>query len=279
MDLLCIDIESQFGAFNKAFSNTGGLLTYKVPPKTAIVGLLGAILGFDLPKTLKTFGGIKVGIEPLNNIETKTITYNCHYGGRPGRIVNIRQELLVEPKYRLYIEIEPGVDAKNKQLLQDINNLLQKTGVQEKAENIKEGLGLLFRNRISYYSLYMGKNDFPLRYSLRDIKTNKLQSSDMEKYYPTNCVIPRDGVSNPKITVIEEKFGRLKIKRSEPFSFFILSNVPVSHKIENQNREFTDFKDFLLKDRGKETKMEVVPNRNDDYSFYTDEEGNLIACF
>lgn len=274
MSLLCIDIESEFGAFNKPFSNTGGLLTFMIPPKTAIVGLLGATVGYGLRKTLETFRDTKVGVEPLKNIETKTITYNCHYGGRPGRIVNIKQELLVKPRYRLYIEIESRV--KDKKLIDHIKELLQKTGVQEEAKDAREGLELLFRNHISYYSLYMGKNDFPLRYSLRDITTSRLQPSDMKKYFPTNCVVPRDGVSNPKIAVIEEKFGRLKIKRSEPFSFFILSNVPLS---QTTDREFTEFKDFLLKDRSRKSVMEVVPKIKKDYSFYTDDNGNLIVCF
>lgn len=285
MSLLCIDIESEFGAFNKPFSNTGGLLTFMIPPKTAIIGLLGATVGYGLRKTLETFRDTKVGVEPLKNIETKTITYLCHYGygGHPDRErrgipVNIKQELIVRPQYRLYIEVEAGAEAKNKQLLRDINKLLLKTGVQEEAKDVREGLELLFRNHISYYSLYMGKNDFPLRYSLIDIKTNKRQPTDMEKYFPTNCAVPRDGVSNPKITVTEENFGGLKIKRkkSEPFSIFIISNVPFS---QTPDREFTEFKDLLLKDRSRETVMEVVPKRNDCYSFYTDEDGNLIVCF
>jgi|GEM_PF-5445292 len=274
MGLLCIDIGSQFGAFNKSFSNTGGLLTYMVPPKTAIIGLFGCIVGYGLQETLKAFGNIRIGIEPLNNIETKTITYNCHYGGRPGRMVNIKQEILIEPKYRLYMEIEPKF--KDKKLLDDINKLLQKSGVSEKAKDIRGGLELLFRNHISYYSLYMGKNDFPLRYSLRDVRTNELLSPDTENYLPTNCVVPRNAISNFKITAVEEKFERLKIKRSKPFSFFILSNVPTS---QNPDREFTGFKDFLLKDKSRETVMEVIPNRKNNYSFYTDEGENLIVCF
>lgn len=276
MSLLCIDIESEFGAFNKPFSNTGGLLTFMIPPKTAIIGLLGATVGYGLRKTLETFRDTKVGVEPLKDIETKTITYNCHYGGRPGRIVNIKQELLVKPRYRLYIEIVSNV--KDKKLIDDIKELLQKAGVHEEAKDVREGLELLFRNHISYYSLYMGKNDFPLRYSLRDITTNKLQPSDMEKYFPTKCVVPRDGVSNHKITVTEENFGGLRIERrkSRPFRIFILSNVPFS---QTSDREFTEFQNFLLKDRSIETVMEVMPNRKDEYSYYADVEGNLIVCF
>jgi len=271
--LICIDIESQFGAFNKPFSNTGGLLTYMVPPKTSIIGLLGAIVGYPLSETLERFKDIKIGIEPLKDIKTKTIIYNCHYGGRLGRWVNIRQEVLIEPRYRIYIEI--GSNFQDEKFLMHINKLLQDNRVTKKVKDVREGLELLLRNQISYYSLYMGKNDFPLKYYFRDIKTSKLSPSDLEKYFPTNCVIPTDVISDISISVKEQKFG---INRFVPRSFrvFILSDVPVSQK---KDREFIKFKNFLLKDMGRETYMRIMPKKKEEYSFYIDDKENLIVCF
>lgn len=271
--MLCIDIESEFGAFNKSFSNTGGLLTYKVPPKTAIVGLLGAIVGYDLPKTIDAFKDVKIGVIPLGKIETKTITYTSHYGGRKGRLVNIKQELLVRPKYRIYIHVE--YDIKNNEIMEHINTLLQSSGVSDKAENLNDGLELLLRNHISYFSLYMGKNDFPLRYQLRDIETQQLQPSDLKSPVTTECVVPRDGISKYKVFKINEKFGGLKIKRTEPFRVTIF-NMPV---LEKSNREFTDPKDFVLKEGDTDVTMEVLPKENSSYLLYKDDKGNLIICF
>jgi len=275
--LICIDIESQFGAFNKPFSNTGGLLTYMVPPKTAIIGLLGAIVGYTLPETLETFENIKIGIEPLKDIKTKMIIYNCHYGGRLGRWVNIRQEVLIEPKYRIYVEI--GSNFQNEKLLLRINRLLQDNRVTKKTKDVKEGLQLLLTNQISYYSLYMGKNDFPLRYSFIDIKTIKLRSSDLKKYFPTNCVVPTDAISDISINVRERKFGINRFV-SRPFRVLILSDVPVSQIVSQKaDREFIKFKNFLLRDMSIETDMKIIPKKKDEYSFYIDDKENLIVCF
>lgn len=274
MAILCIDIESEFGAFNKQFSNSGGLLTYMVPPKTAIIGFIGAILGYDLKTTLEKFSNVKVGVEPLRQIETKSITYNCHYGGRPGRLVNIQQELLIKPRYRIYLEIDSA--DKDERVVEDINNLLEKHGITEKVNNVYDGLGLLLKNHISYYSLYMGKNDFPLCYKLEDIKPKKVKLSEIKKYFTTNCLIPKDSNPNPKITQMVEKFGGIKINRPVPFSFFVISNVPVS---QNHKREFTRFKDFLLKDINSGAKMEILPQNKEDYAYYINEHDDIIVCF
>ena len=42
-----LDIWSNFGCFSKPFSTTGGILSYLIPPKTSIIGMIGAILGYD----------------------------------------------------------------------------------------------------------------------------------------------------------------------------------------------------------------------------------------
>jgi len=280
MEPLCLDIESEFGAFNKAFSNTGGLLTYLFPPKTAIVGMLGAIVGYEFKDTLKTFSDIRVGVEILKGIETKTITYVCHYGERPDREkkkipVNIHQELLINPKYRLYLDLESL--SENESLLSKVKTLLKQSDIKDSANDINGAFRILFQNQISYYSPYMGKNEFPLYYQLRDRKLKSLDSSDFNKYLPTNCVIPKpkDSVLNYKIESVSELAG-FKLKRSEPFSFFILSDVPTT---QNEKREFGNFKDFLLKDHSRKTVIEVEPKINNDYSFYKDGEGNLIVCF
>ncbi|PKP59879.1 MAG: hypothetical protein CVT89_00740 [Candidatus Altiarchaeales archaeon HGW-Altiarchaeales-2] len=280
MELLCLDIESEFGAFNKPFSNTGGLLTYLFPPKTAIIGMLGATIGYTFENTLKTFSNIKVCVEPLKSIETKIITYLCHYGygGHPeiekkGIPVNIRQEILINPKYRLYLDLESIHE--NEMLLSDINILLKKCKILNIAKDVNGGFKVLFQNKISYYSLYMGKNEFPLNYQLMNVKLKSLDKSDFNKYVPTNCVMPRDSVLNYKIASPFE-MGWLKLTHYEPFSFFILSDVPTT---QNTNREFSNFKDFLLKDHTRKTTMDVEPKLDDNYSFYKTEEGNLIVCF
>ena len=117
---LQILISSDFALFKKNDSNEFAL-TYNFPPKPQILGLLGAIIGLsgysknekkvDFYEKLKNF---KVAIVPLdeNNqpvIEPpkKTvITYNNYHGYgsmEEGGILQIREQVLIGPRYRIFI--------------------------------------------------------------------------------------------------------------------------------------------------------------------------------
>ena len=82
-----IDIWSSFGCFSKPDSTGGGRLTYLIPPKTAIIGIIGAILGYDFDKfeinknkikiyEIEELYDIKISIQPLFDLKTKRVTFN-----------------------------------------------------------------------------------------------------------------------------------------------------------------------------------------------------------
>jgi len=273
MVLLCIDIKSQFGAFNKPFSNTGGLLTYPFPPKTTVVGMLGAILGYDLEKTVDRLMDFKIGVQPLRSIDTETITYNCHYGGRKDRMVNIKQEIIITPDYRIFIEVYEN--SENDEFIQEIRELLQLNGIPTNIDSVGGGLDILFENNLSYFSLYMGKNEFPLTYQKVDKSFDKLNFEEVDKYMPTECVVPRGLNSNPKVGDVE-KIAGLEIKRPKPFNLFLVNDVPVK---QTPDRKFIEFRNFFLKNKGNNNVMMINPQEDDGCSFYRDESNTLIICF
>ena len=47
LNVIEFDIWSKFGCFSKPFSNSGGILTYFIPPKTSIMGMVGSVLGYS----------------------------------------------------------------------------------------------------------------------------------------------------------------------------------------------------------------------------------------
>lgn len=63
---LTFDISGDFGFFKK-FYTTSSPLTYEIPPKTALTGILGAILGLSYKQRYKLFE-CKFGIRILNPI-------------------------------------------------------------------------------------------------------------------------------------------------------------------------------------------------------------------
>ena len=47
LNVIEMDIWSSFGCFSKPFSTVGGVLSYLIPPKTSIIGMIGAVLGYE----------------------------------------------------------------------------------------------------------------------------------------------------------------------------------------------------------------------------------------
>ena len=152
-----IDIWSNFGCFSKPFSTTGGLLTYLIPPKTSIIGIIGSVLGYefdDFEKTsdnknkysIEELHDVKISLQPLFDLKTKRVTFNNVEGtANKPKIANIHQDVLVNPYYKLFISFPDS--------LSDVEETF--------IERIK--------SHQTVFSPYMGKNEFVLSYELCDI--------------------------------------------------------------------------------------------------------------
>lgn len=118
--ILVFDIEGEYGHFRK-FNTTTSPLTYSIPPRTAIIGMIGAILGIEREQGV---GQYKEGQEPLadllspqnaqiavqvlnpiqkvqmafNLLNTKTSFFNID------NRTQIEFELLKKPKFRVFLQ-------------------------------------------------------------------------------------------------------------------------------------------------------------------------------
>lgn len=146
-NILEFDIWSNFGSFNKPDSNQGGLLTYLIPPKTSIIGIVGAVLGYEYNDyglhedkrkifAIEKFNDIKISIQPLFPFKVKRVTFNNRVSST--RIINIKQDILIKPYYKIFVSFPKHLSSEAKLF----------------EENI--------RNNISFYNLYMGRNEFLL---------------------------------------------------------------------------------------------------------------------
>ncbi len=218
---------------------------------------------------------MQVGIQPLKGVKTERMVYTSHYGGRKGRIMNIKQELLIKPKYRIFLQMK-NVENGGK-ILKDIKGLLEHHGIEDDPKNLTEGLKLLLSNNISFYSLYMGRNAFPLEYKLQDEDLKEIDPTKVEAYLPTKVAIPKDSVSNYRLH--EKEGGWFELP--EPFYISLCNNVPVSYLLEEEGkgptREIEKFKDFILPP--PKGKFEVIPQGKPNYSYYIDTEGNFVVLF
>ena len=122
--VLAFDISAQYGHFKVIYATTSAL-TYPIPSKTAIYGLVGNIIGLSNKSNeyLKSFkeGKCWIAIQVLNPISTQRI--NINWSASPGAIKQ-RKPTLVEhlskPAYRVYFAHED--DALYQNLKEHLKN-------------------------------------------------------------------------------------------------------------------------------------------------------------
>lgn len=104
--VLAFDISARYGHFKVIYATTSAL-TYPIPSKTAIYGLVGCIIGLSNKDNgyLNSFeeGKCRIAIQVLNPVSTQRI--NINWSAAPGAIKQ-RKPTLVEhlsnPAYRIY---------------------------------------------------------------------------------------------------------------------------------------------------------------------------------
>ncbi len=113
--LLVFDIWGEYAHFRKPYTTTSPL-TYSIPSRTALTGIIGAILGIEKGRnnielnyencnlSLRVLNPIKKVIINQNLINTKIAEMMSRIKPKGGR-TQIRFETLKDVKYRIYVEI------------------------------------------------------------------------------------------------------------------------------------------------------------------------------
>ncbi|MDR2966967.1 MAG: CRISPR-associated protein Cas5 [Methanobacteriaceae archaeon] len=224
-NIIEMDIWSSFGCFTKPFSNTGGLLTYLIPPKTSIIGIIGAILGYEFNDfkqidennrkyKIEELYDIKIAIQPLFDLKTKRVTFNYGYGNEKG-LKNIKQDVLIEPYYKLYLSFPDSLEDKETLFLERI------------------------KNKFSIYSLYMGRNEFLLNYKyLQSLPfSNHILNINNQKVFFKNK--PR----------IYGSLNRKNVKKTKLSSEECLTSGEIYNHNRHQNiRNLKSFYEYIIKE-------------------------------
>ena len=109
--VLAFDVWGQYGHFRKIYTTTSPL-TYSIPPRTAVTGLIGAIIGLDKTEYIRHFTkkDAEIAIRLLNPVKKVTLSENLIDTKKAGRMMNvirqrtqIRIELLKDPRFRIYL--------------------------------------------------------------------------------------------------------------------------------------------------------------------------------
>ncbi|WGI17901.1 CRISPR-associated protein Cas5 [Methanonatronarchaeum sp. AMET-Sl] len=275
MELITLEIESRFGSFTKPTSTTGGLLTYKIPPKPTIKGIIGAISGFSFKETHKYFKNLKVGVKPISEIKTKTTTFNSHYGNPRGRMVNIKQEVLIEPHYQIFIDFSKI--RKNEKAIKKITKNFKET-FNSPPNSLYEAINKICQAKKTYYFPYMGRNNFPLEFNSLNIDLERIDKPINEEM-KTNSVIPKEICSDFRIQEIQKETGDFGLNLSLPqnLKIHILKDLPIDQKI---NREYSELKDFILAPPSENIELNIKPKQPQKrYNFLKTPKNKLITLY
>ncbi len=234
-EILIFEISSEYGHFRK-YNTTTSPLTYSIPTRTAIAGVLGAILGMErevadgiypegaIPVqeffskansdiAIQIINPVKKENVAMNLINTKKSFYDLTKAGR----TQIEFELLKNVRYRVYFGL------KNNEAT--FNELTRRI----KAKN-------------HYFSPYLGLAQFTATIDFVDLKQAKLIENTRKQFVEINTAV-----------------NLSKIKEEQPIDFdysalYSANNMPIEM---NRNREVQEYSEVLIEKNGLPVKAKV----------------------
>lgn len=186
MKVLAFDIWGDYAHFRKYFT-TSSPLTYAVPPKTAVYGMISAVLGIDKNKYLEKFSKAQCDIAisivnpikksriPMNYIDTKSSIDMSKIKNR----TQVNLEVLKDVKYRIYVA------HRDEKLYRDLKESLE--------------------NNKSVYTLSLGLSEFIANYKY--VGEYEVQKNESDAIQEINSVVPYSQKNN-----MEFKEGREYLK-------------------------------------------------------------------
>jgi len=219
--LISFTIKSDFGMFKKPDINDKIFITYNIIPKTYILGILGAIMGYGgyaQPKTIKEdqifadfyelLKDIRVAIAPSSAnggiYKKEFIIFN---NTTNGDIANITEQTLINPAYKIYLEL----DSDNNEHIKLIENLKN-----EKAEFLP----------------YMGKNEFSLCWDSCKEYENYTPIETQKEKFQIKTIIPKDETFKLKNSGYKERTTNY---------FYLFERLPIGWNEEPIQYKYQDF--------------------------------------
>lgn len=229
--LVSFTIQADFGMFKKPDINDKIFITYNVIPKTYVLGMLGAILGYggyaqtskkgEMPEFYTKLHDIKIAIAPTSDMggifKKEFILFNNTVNGSTS---NITEQTLVNPSYRIYLELDCS-----------------------KFDHKK--LYISLKNNKAKYLPYMGKNEFSLWWS--DFHEHQIFEEWVnQKNFEVTTLIPKSSTFVLKNSGYKERttnyfylFERLPIGWSESPRQYLYQEFLYTNAVFKSTDSFT----------------------------------------
>ncbi len=215
--LISFTIKSDFGMFKKPDINDKIFISYNMIHKPYLLGILGAIIGYDghnqnkdkstMPEYYQKLKDIRVAISPSSEnggiFKKEFIIFN---NTTNGSIANITEQTLVNPAYRIYLEL----DDKNKEHIKLIDSL---------------------KNNKAIYPPYMGKNEFSLWWDNFKEHTN-FEEIDSKEKFEVKTIIKKDEHFVLKNSGFKERTTNY---------FYLFERLPIGFDEKLKQYQYHDF--------------------------------------
>ena len=215
--LISFTIKAEFGFFKKPDINDKIFISYNMIHKPLLLGILGAIMGYDgyaqskdttqFPEYYQKLKDIRMAIAPSSEnggiFKKEFILFN---NTTNGQTANITEQTLINPAYRIYLEL----DNENEEHIKLIDSL---------------------KNHKAMYLPYMGKNEFSLWWDNFHEHTVFEQVKEKEQFQVVT-IIPKD-----------EKFilKNSGYKERTTNYFYLFERLPIGWSENPRQYKYQDF--------------------------------------
>ncbi|WP_423130179.1 type I-B CRISPR-associated protein Cas5b [Gaoshiqia sp. Z1-71] len=245
-ELLIFDISGEYGHFRK-YNTTTSPLTYSIPTRTAIAGILGAILGME--REIRD-GVYPEGAEPVQEFFSKERSDMAVQIMRPVKKENIGFNL-INTKMSFYDLARAGRTQIEFELVKDVHyRIYLSMADEQKFEELSERI----QNKRHHFTPYLGLAQFTAQVEFVQRATASETSS------------------NGGFTEIITAVNMSKLQGEPPVEFqreyfYSANNMPIAM---NRDREVLEYSEVLIEKNGNPLRVRVS-------DYYTvDGVGNIL---
>ncbi|OPJ62163.1 type I-B CRISPR-associated protein Cas5b [Clostridium oryzae] len=224
MNVLVFDIRGKFAHFRKYYTNSSSL-TYSIPPRTTICGIIATVLGYERDSYYETFSSdnCKIAIKKCGATRKMLHTVNYMFAKNSKEVV--------DPKKHTQIPFE---------ILTGDRGVIYRIYFSHQNENIMQELERRLKEKKYYFAPYMGAASFncSIEYigsSAAEIFTSKTAASIATAVDSRYIVEGGIDVYNSEINLMREKMPR---------DFM-------------QDRYIKSINSYIFEDEGKTIKMKL----------------------
>lgn len=192
MDLLIVRVKGRFAHFRKFYTNSSSL-SYSIPPRTTIAGLLAAIMGYERDSYYDIFSreNLNVAVKKENGIRKIMQTLNYIKATSPKNIL--------EPSDHTQIPAE---------IITGDDGVCYKIYINHKDRNIMDELEYRIKNNKYVFAPYFGAAPFNCVFSYIERTDGEVVKCNEEIYISTP--IKSDCITEGSIDIFENDLKLLK---------------------------------------------------------------------